>query len=69
MEKQNSNSGEKIKLPKAFKNILKTKVLVDTYKLKKKKEKPYTYFEVQNNNKEIKSRLDYTLVFIDIEHI
>src|SRR5271163_377840 len=55
LEKQNSNSGEKIKLLKAFRTIIKTHMLLDAYKLK--------------NKKEIKSRLDYTLISTDVDHI
>ena len=58
MEKQDSNSGEKIKLPKAFKNILKIKLLVDAYKLKNKKNKLYTYYQIQND-KEVKCTYQY----------
>src|SRR5271163_2532712 len=54
-EKQDSNSREKIKLPKAFRTIMKTHMLLDAYKLKNKKDKPFTYFQIQNK-KEIKSK-------------
>src|SRR5271163_3071443 len=66
LEKQDSNSGEKIKLPKAFRTIMKTHMLLDAYKLKK--DKPFTYFQIQNE-KEIKSKLDYTLIPTDVDHI
>src|SRR5271163_4740736 len=68
LEKQDSNSGEKIKLLKAFRTIMKTHMLLDAYKLKNKKDKLFTYFKIQNE-KEIKSRLDYTLILIDVNHI
>src|SRR5271163_1411081 len=48
LEKQDSNSGEKIKLLKAFRTIMKTHMLLDAYKLKNKKDKPFTYFQIQN---------------------
>jgi len=68
MEKQDSNSGNKIKLPKSFKNIIRVHTLLDAYKLKNKRDRPYTYFQVQND-KEVKSRLDYTLVPTSMEHV
>ena len=43
-------------------------MLLDAYKLKNKKDKPFTYFQIQNE-KEIKSRLDYTLIPTDVNHI
>src|SRR5271163_4379684 len=67
MEKQDSNSGEKIKLPKSFKSIIKVHTLLDGYKLKHKTDRPYTYFQIQKD-KEVKSRLDYTLVLTEMKH-
>ena len=68
LEKQDSNSEEKIKLPKAFKKILKTHLLVDAYKIKNKKERTFTYIQLQNDI-EVKFKLDYTLTPIDVDHV
>ena len=62
LEKEDSNTGEKIKLPKYFKKILKTNSLDDSYKINNKKVKQsFTFFQIQENN-EIRSRLDYALI-------
>ena len=55
MEKQDSNSGEKTKLPKGFKKIIRNNSLVDSYRLENK-DRVYTYFQIKNYE-EIKSRL------------
>lgn len=67
IEKRDSNSGEKVKLLKRFKNIMKTHSLIDTYKKAPNNNKQeYTFFQYINN-KIIKYRLDYSLISADIE--
>ena len=68
IEKRDSSSGQKIKLPKALKNIIKTNNLVDAYKLKNKNKNGFTYFNIRDEDI-IQSKLDYTMLPIDMEHI
>jgi exonuclease III len=67
MEVQDSNSGKKTKLPKGLKEIIKRNNLIDAYKYKNKNKQNFTYFSIQENN-EIKSKLNYTLMPIGLEN-
>ncbi|HYJ01922.1 MAG TPA: reverse transcriptase domain-containing protein, partial [Nitrososphaeraceae archaeon] len=68
LDKRDSNNGSKTKIPKGLKNIIKVNSLIDAYRSCNKNTNEYTYFQIQTNNT-VQSKVDYTLVPLDMQHI